>query len=145
MIQRCQRLIGGLLAFLVLLVLHLIHSTTLILALILHLFHHFRLSLHDDDTSTLCSSNGYYVPRRNGIKTEDIKLWKSKKVPKCLGVIFVPPARGYFSLRSFRYQAYDSQVVYNGMQNDVIELVRWAAELGIEDLLLYDENGEFLP
>lgn len=148
MIQRCQRLIGGLLAFLVLLCLHLIHSTTLILALILHLIHHFRLSLHgsgshsSDDTTTTTST--YATTRRRfGLKEEDITLWKAKKVPKCLGIIFVPPARGYFSLRHLKYKAYENESVYLGMQDDAIRLVGWAVELGIEELLLYDENGEY--
>ncbi|KAK9900022.1 Undecaprenyl diphosphate synthase [Cystobasidium minutum MCA 4210] len=148
MIQRCQRLIGGLLAFLVLLCLHLIHSTTLILALILHLIHHFRLSLHgsgshsSDDTTTTTST--YATTRRRfGLKEEDITLWKAKKVPKCLGIIFVPPARGYFSLRHLKYKAYENESVYLGMQDDAIRLVGWAVELGIEELLLYDENGIF--
>lgn len=125
MIQRCQRLVEGLLAFFILLVLHLIHSSTLILALFLHLFHHFGLS----PTTTL---------------SQDVSLWKSNKIPKSLGVIFVPAARGYFSLSKLRYKAWDDGIVYDGMKNDVIDLIKWSLELGVEELLLYDENGEHL-
>lgn len=130
MIQRCQRLVGGVLAFLVLLVLHLIHGSTLLIALFLHLINHIQVG------SSSSSS------RRRTISDNDISMWKRSKIPKCLSIIFVPSARGYFSFSKFKYIAWDRDIVRQGMIKDVIDLINWCKELGIDCLLLYDENGK---
>lgn len=131
MIQRCQRLVGGILAFLVLLALHLIHGSTLLLALFLHLINHVQLTTSSCNTST------------SNINEDDVRLWKQRKVPKCLGVIFVPSARGYFSFSSLRYKAWDQEIVFQGMAKDVLDMVLWCKKLEVDTLLLYDENGTF--
>jgi len=119
------------LAFLVLLVLHLIHGSTLLLALFLHLVNHIHLS-----TST-CNN-----PSPKTL-SEDVLIWKNKKrVPNCLGIIFVPSARGYFSLSKFKYTSWDKDIVLQGMVRDVLDLVNWSKRLGVDTLLLYDENGK---
>lgn len=144
MIQRCRRLAGGALACLVLLVLHLIHGSTLLLALFLHLINHIRLST---STSTLTRPGGNTSDTNSNPSTkalsDDITIWKNKKkIPSCLGVIFVPSARGYFSFKKFRYTAWSEDVVFQGMMEDVIKIVSWSRRLEIDSLLLYDENGE---
>lgn len=57
-------------------------------------------------------------------------------------MVFVPPARGYFSLSKMSYTAWDENVVWKGMQRDALDLIRWARALEVSDLLIYDENGE---
>jgi hypothetical protein len=136
MIERIQSALSTLAAFTILLTLHAIHGSTLLLALFLHLINHLRLCL---PTSSGILSHS--IPSTKTL-VQDVSLWKSRKLPpKTLGMIFVPAARGYFSLSKLRYTPWDEETVYNGMQNDIGNLVEWAKRLEIENLVLYDENG----
>lgn len=140
MIQRCQNLVGGILAFIVLVVLHLIHGSTLLLALFLHLTNHIQLSSNRPSSKQHESNNNHILEL---LLQKDALKWKSKnKIPKCLGIIFVPTARGYFSINKLKYTSWSKSIILQGMIEDLIKIVEWSLELGIEDLLLYDENGK---
>lgn len=143
MIQRCQHLIGGVLAFIVLLVLHLIHGSTLLLALFLHLINHIQLSTSTTSRNESISNDDAITTTSYKTLLKDSQVWKqNNKIPNCLGIIFVPTARGYFSLSKLRYTAWSKEVILQGMIEDVIKIVSWSKALGIDNLLLYDENGE---
>jgi hypothetical protein len=120
------------LAFLVLLVLHLVHGSTLVIALFLHLVNHLQPGT--------ASSNS-----RRTISNDDISLWKTRnRIPKCLSIIFVPSARGYLSFSKLppKYTTWDKDIVLQGMIKDALDLVNWCKRLEVDTLLLYDENGE---
>lgn len=113
------------LASLVLLLLHLIHGSTLLLSLVLHLSSSFQSGSQRLDSSTLA---------------KDAARW-SKKRPKHLAIVFVPAARGRFEWRTLQYVPWAEDVVLRGMLQDVKELAQWSRKLGIRGLQLYDEQG----
>lgn len=114
------------LASLVLLLLHLIHASTLLLSLFLHLAASLQSGSQRLDSSSL---------------QQDRLRWRKKR-PKHLAIVFVPAARGRFDWRQLRYVPWPAKVVVKGMLRDLRELVRWSHSLAIESLQLYDEHGK---
>jgi hypothetical protein len=143
MIQRAKQLITSCLALCILAALHAIHGATLLLTLFLHLYK--QLS-HTLPFSILPSILRRYasplVYPSEDILRQDKARWTARKIPNCLGVVFVPAARGYFSFRELSYRPWQDEVVLDGMLKDVVELFKWIKELEVDSLLLYDEKGE---
>lgn len=162
MTKTLAQLFQATLALSVLLVIHLIHSTTLILALVVHLAQHAHYTF-------LESRNKSSTPSPFTLQ-QDHRRWKSHKLPKCLAVTFVPAARGHFQfawkkpqpqpaavspsisstfgrlvarlpIPQLHYTHWSQNVVKRGLVEDTMRLLRWCSVLGIEDLLLYDEQG----
>ena len=116
------------LASLVLLLLHLIHGSTLLLSLLLHLAASLQSGSQRLESSSL---------------QQDRLRWRKKR-PKHLAIVFVPAARGRFDWRELRYVPWPAGVVVEGMLRDLSELVQWNSSLDLESLQLYDEHGKSL-
>lgn len=113
------------LASLALLSLHLIHGSTLLLSLLLHLASSFQSGSQRLDSSTLAS---------------DELRWRKKR-PRHFAVVFVPAARGRFEWKKLSYVPWSQDAVLQGMLEDVTQLVQWCSRLDIQSLQLYDEDG----
>jgi hypothetical protein len=113
------------LASLVLLLLHLIHGSTLLLSLFLHLASSLQSGSQRLDSSSL---------------HQDQLRWRKKR-PRHLAVVFVPAARGRFDWIKLRYVPWARRVVLEGMLQDIHELVQWCSKLDIKTVHLYDEDS----
>lgn len=126
MLERIAGVLRFSLSLLVLVTLHLVHGSTLLVSLFVHL-----VTSLQSGASRLSSES----------LEEDTVRWSTKK-PAHLALIFVPAARGKFEWRQFRYRPWEEHVVLEGMVEDIQELVRWCKKLGISSLTIYDEQGE---
>lgn len=154
MIQRFQSLLQGILAVLVLLFLHVVHGSTLLLSLFIHLKKNLSPRSSSKRSGDPGRSKQHGLQSTGDIAQADFHSWSSSKngIPQTLGLIFVPAARGQVSMswrksRAFQaptidYRPWDPEVILQGMLDDAGRLVRWSMELGVEEVLMYDEKGE---